>query len=110
MSIHNSIVVVLAVATVAGCGGAAGSLPEPNQTDICQTDSHAIAENCKPGQKIAFLPAQFGNAQLPVYFAAANCDLRYSVVLTNGAVTCIFKPIKAPAEAKAPSASESLRK
>lgn len=95
---------------LAGCGGGgnqtaqAPALPEPNQTDICQTDSVGIAANCKPGQKIVFLPRQFGNVQLPVIFAAANCDLRYSVVLTDGAVTCIFKPIKPVEEAKPASA------
>lgn len=91
-----------------GCGGGTGqsqqqtatAAMEPNQSEICQTESIGIAANCQPGQKIVFLPEQFGNAQLPVYFAAANCDLRFSVVATNGAVTCIFMPIKPVEEAR----------
>ena|ERR1043166_6859632 len=77
-----------------------------NQTDVCETQDYGVAQDCKAGQKVVFLPRQFGNAQLPVYFAAANCDLRYSVVLTNGAVTCIFMPIKVKAAAPEASAVE----
>ncbi len=52
-----------------------------------------VAQSCKPGQKIVFLPGSWGNEQLPVIFAAVNCDLRYSVAMTNGAVACIYGPI-----------------
>jgi len=103
-------VVLGALGLISACGGSGAqsiALPEPSQTDICETNDVGVATNCKTGQKIVFLPAQFGNAQLPVYFAAANCDLRYSVVLTNGAVTCIFKPIKLTEEAKGTSAPAS---
>lgn len=64
------------------------------QDQICESASWKVALHCKPGQKIIFLPPQFGNVQLPVMFAGANCDLRYSVVATSGAVTCIFLPIR----------------
>ena len=49
-----------------------------------------VAGECKAGQKIVFLPEKFGNEQLPILFAAGNCDLRFSVALTAGAVTCIY--------------------
>jgi hypothetical protein len=48
---------------------------------------------------VAFLPDRWGNEQLPVIFAAVNCDLRYSVALTEGAVTCIYAPITPDVEA-----------
>ncbi|WP_201022751.1 hypothetical protein [Tepidimonas taiwanensis] len=67
-----------------------------NQTQYCKAGIESVfAEpKCKPGQKIAFLPETFGNAQLPILFAARNCDLRYSIALTNGGVVCIFLPGK----------------
>ena len=68
-----------------------------DQKNLCEVKGwqHDITQAaCKPGQKIAYLPSKWGNEQLPVIFAAVNCDLRYEVVLTNGAVTCIYAPIK----------------
>lgn len=67
-----------------------------NQQDICEVKewrADAVSQACKPGQKVVFLPNSWGNAQLPILFAAVNCDLRYSVALTEGAVTCIYQPI-----------------
>ena len=67
-----------------------------NQKDLCQVQSwhhDDVATSCRPGQKVVFLPPSFGNEQLPIIFAAVNCDLRYTVALTNGAVTCIYGPI-----------------
>lgn len=68
-----------------------------NQSQLCEVDEwrHDVtAKACTPGQKVAFLPKSFGNQQLPIMFAAVNCDLRYSVALTEGGVTCIYSPIK----------------
>lgn len=67
-----------------------------DQANLCEVSvwrHDDVAELCKAGQKIVFLPTKWGNEQLPVFFAAVNCDLRYSVVLTPGAVTCIYGPI-----------------
>ncbi len=75
-------------------------VPSIDQSNLCQVDTWVatdVASRCKLGQKVVFLPPSFGNQQLPVIFAAVNCDLRYSVALTTGAVTCIYGPIK-PAE------------
>lgn len=73
---------------------------EIDQGSICQVADWRpdASANCKPGQKIVFRPRSFGNEQLPVLFAAANCDLRYSVALTTGAVACIYAPLKTAAE------------
>ncbi len=51
------------------------------------------AAACKPGQKVLFLPNSWGNDQLPIIFAGINCDLRYSVAMNNGGVTCIYTPL-----------------
>ena len=55
---------------------------------------NTVAKMCEPGEKIIFLPESFGNEQLPIIFAAVNCDLRHAVVSSKGAVTCIYRPIK----------------
>lgn len=76
------------------------------QERLCEVDGwqHDIAKQaCTPGQKIVFLPARWGNEQLPILFAAVNCDMRYSIALTNGGVACIYAPIQvAPTEAASP--------
>ena len=67
-----------------------------NQADVCEVSTWQFdvsARVCKPGQKVIFLP-QKGNEQLPILFAAVNCDMRYSIALTNGGVACIYSPIK----------------
>jgi hypothetical protein len=69
---------------------------EVNQANLCEVNEwrvDLVAAVCEPGQKVVFLPQQFGNEQLPVIFAAVNCDLRFSVALTKGAVSCIYQPI-----------------
>lgn len=74
--------------------------PEPANVDqdvYCRAEIESLfaPPACKPGQKIAFLPQRFGNEQLPILFAANNCDLRYSIALTNGGVVCIYRPARA---------------
>ncbi len=67
-----------------------------NQSALCEVSGwqfDVVASACKPGQKVVFLPESWGNEQLPVIFAAVNCDLRYNVAMTKGAVTCIYGPI-----------------
>lgn len=90
--------------------GVAASEPAIDQANLCEVNHYGLASQCKRGQKIVFLPKSFGNQQLPIFFAAVNCDLRYAVALTEGAVTCIYGPITprqaadaAPAPASAPS-------
>lgn len=104
--------VAVAAGTLTACGGAsAPAAPAaaggPDQNELCEVASFRVqdvARACKPGQKVVFLPESWGNEQLPVIFAAVNCDLRYQVALTKGAVTCIYGPLKT-AQAPAPAAS-----
>lgn len=83
------------------------TVPAINQGEICEVKGwqfdHAVEAGCKPGQKILFAPASFGNEQLPVLFAAINCDMRYAIALTNGAVACIYAPTAMASKAKAPT-------
>ena len=75
-----------------------------DQQQLCEVKNwqkDATALVCKPGQKVLFLPATFGNEQVPILFAAVNCDHRFSIALTNGGVSCIYTPLKmTPAEAR----------
>jgi len=82
---------------------ASSSIDQANLCEVKHWQHDDVAAECKPGQKVAFLPESFGNEQLPVIFAAVNCDLRYTVALTTGGVTCIYSPITvkpAPAPTK----------
>lgn len=87
----------------------ASSVSAIDQANLCEVSvwrHDDVAKKCKPGQKVVFLPDTFGHEQLPIMFAAVNCDLRYSVALTTGAVTCIYNPIT-PTPAPAPQPAQS---
>ena len=92
----------LAAMTMLGGCVQSEAVPETvsvNQSEVCEVSSWIpadVTERCKPGQKVAFLPNRFGNEQMPILFAALNCDLRYAVALTNGGVACIYAPGKIP--------------
>lgn len=106
-----------AVAAMSGCHQApsapaagvarAPETPAPLQHELCLTDNVVIESGCTPGQRAVFLPPRWGNEQLPVSFAAMNCDLRYSVVMTNGGVTCIYLPARSPQAAEAGAAASA---
>jgi hypothetical protein len=68
------------------------SIKPSNLCEVSSWEKSATAEACTPGQKVVFLPNRWGNEQLPILFAALNCDLRYSVVSNNGGVSCIYLP------------------
>lgn len=95
-----TLAVVLAMA---GCGERASTLEQKTlaskdieQERFCQIGFEGIyaRPDCKPGQKVAFLPDRFGNEQLPLLFVMNNCDLRYEVAMTRGGVVCIYLPSK----------------
>lgn len=75
---------------------AAAEMSPLAQAELCVTAEMRVESGCRPGQRVVFMPERFGNEQLPVMFAAMNCDLRYAVAMTNGGVTCIFLKARAP--------------
>jgi hypothetical protein len=89
--------VAISVVSLSACNqGSSSGSTTIDQSNLCVVTAwqhDEVAKECKPSQKVAFIPNSFGNEQLPVIFAAANCDLRYNVALTTGAVTCIYGPI-----------------
>ena len=89
------------MALLAGCTQPVAEVESVNQSEVCKVSDWLpieVAQRCTPGQKVVFLPSRFGNEQLPVIFAALNCDLRYTVAMTNGGVACIHAPGKIPVE------------
>lgn len=63
-----------------------------DQKNICEVKDwrREATADCKEGQKIVYLPSSWGNAQLPILFTTVNCDHRFSIALTEGAVSCIY--------------------
>lgn len=96
----NVLLGAMAIFTLAACKEPAAAKEQAmsiDQEQLCevqnwQKDATALA--CKAGQKVLFLPTTFGNEQLPVLFAAVNCDHRFSIALTKGGVACIYTPLK----------------
>jgi hypothetical protein len=82
------------------------------QEKICVTSEVRVESGCEPGQRVVFMPHSWGNEQMPVMFAAMNCDLRYSVVMNNGGVTCVFlkarQPDKPESAASRPASGANL--
>jgi hypothetical protein len=103
MVMVSSVCLFVAACSRQGSSPVASTAAAPNTTSVAAVDGHLcevkswryddVAASCTPGQKVIFAPDSFGNEQLPVIFAAVNCDLHYSVALTTGAVTCIYHPV-----------------
>lgn len=120
LSSHRFLAVFVLVSSLAGCnhatstssGDAASAAQQmPDQSQLCEVhkwQEDVTSAACRVGQKIVFLPSSWGSDQLPILFAAVNCDLRFSVALTNGGVTCIYAgPFAPTAKADAAPAKSS---
>ena len=73
-----------------------GCNPEADQSRICEVSDMGfdkVSQACTEGQKIGYLPDYFGNQQNPVIFAALYCDHRFEIAMTEGGVSCIYKPV-----------------
>lgn len=93
--IINKFMLFAAVVALSGCNEQGASIDQESLCEVSGWQKDVTAASCKPGQKIVYLPNSFGNEQLPVIFAAVNCDHRFSIALTNGGVSCIYAPLKA---------------
>lgn len=96
LSVAASLAMAALLISVSGCKESGSQTTEViDQAYLCEVSSwqaQDVSAACKPGQKVVFLPSSFGNEQLPIIFAALNCDLRYTVALTKGGVSCIYTP------------------
>ena len=63
---------------------------------ICQLDSPGmlLLDTCKDGDVLAFLPARWGNEQLPIFAASQLCNFNKAVVYNNVGVTCIYTGVR----------------
>ncbi|RNL67071.1 hypothetical protein [Zhongshania marina] len=98
--IKKGLVFLSFASFLSGCNLETLSAVSIDQESLCEVSGwqkDVTAASCTEGQKVLFLPSSFGNEQLPVIFAAVNCDHRFSIALTNGAVSCIYSPLKAEA-------------
>lgn len=73
-----------AVVVLSGCNQQSDTIDQENLCEVTGWQKEVTAASCKAGQKMVFLPKSFGNEQLPVIFAAVNCDHRFSIALTKG--------------------------
>ena len=72
-----------------------GSLRLPYNS-LCEAKTivmEDVVTACSEGQRVLFRPEKRGSEELSVIFAAQYCNPEYAVALTNGAVSCVFKPI-----------------
>lgn len=91
-TLFNASALLLGATLISACQPVQSA---PDQASLCHVTDLAVDEvrgACTAGQKILYTPDRFGNVQLPVIFAALHCDHRYSIVWTEGAVSCIYLP------------------
>jgi len=94
----------LACAAMTACHGKPGAQETASAGDaptlciVADWQQDAVAAKCSAGQPVAFLPERFGNEQLPIMFAALNCDLDRPTVQTSGGVACTYRPAKVKRE------------
>ena len=84
----------LSILMLSGCNQEKPAIDQKTLCEVTDWKKDITAASCQVGQKVLYRPSSFGNEQLPIYFAAVNCDHRFSIALTNGGVSCIYTPIK----------------
>ena len=91
---YKEIILGVSLLTITGCNQPTISIDQESLCEVSDWQKDITASSCKTGQKVVYLPKSFGNEQLPVIFAAVNCDHRFSIALTKGGVSCIYSPLK----------------
>lgn len=84
----------LSVFLLLGCNQQTPTIDQKTLCEVVDWNKDITAASCQVGQKVLYRPSSFGNEQLPIYFAAVNCDHRFSIALTKGGVSCIYTPLK----------------
>ncbi|MCK7460038.1 hypothetical protein [Idiomarina aminovorans] len=93
--IKRGLILSAFIAVLSGCDHQGVPIDQESLCEVRDWQKDVTAASCKAGQKVVFLPDSFGNEQLPVIFAAVNCDHRFNIALTKGGVSCIYSPLKA---------------
>ena len=82
---------VIGTLTLTGCGSGEQTVkPAPISEKLCVVRNYAEAAGCTKGDPIYFAPEDWKNEQLTVDFAAAWCDLRYTVAMNQAGLTCVY--------------------
>ncbi len=81
------LVIPFVAATIAGCSETKATV---DNSSICVVKVFDTIPKCEEGKPIAFLPASWGNNQLPLYFIALHCDFNHQIVYNDGGVVCIY--------------------
>lgn len=82
---------VIGTLTLTGCGSDEQTVkPAPISEKLCVVRNYAEAAGCTKGDSIYFAPEDWKNEQLTVDFAAAWCDLRYTVAMNQAGLTCVY--------------------
>ena len=92
--IKKGFILLVTVIALSGCNQQSVTIDQETVCQVKEWNRDVTAASCKAGQKVVYLPSTFGNKQLPVIFAAVNCDHRFSIALTHGGVSCIYSPVK----------------
>ena len=96
----KGMLLVVSVGFLSGCNQQNITIDQEKLCEVKGWQKDVTAASCKAGQKVVYLPSSFGNEQLPVIFAAVNCDHRFSIALTKGGVSCIYSPLKSDKQEK----------
>lgn len=94
----NRARVFMIATAIVGLSACTGTAPNINQTTACSVTGYHSKDNiniCTEGQKVSYMPERWGNEQLPILFAALNCDHRFQIIHNKSGVSCIFKPVTA---------------
>lgn len=92
--IKKGILLAISVVALNGCNQQTITVDQGKLCEVKGWQKDVTAASCEAGQKVVYLPSSFGNEQLPIIFAAVNCDHRFSIALTKGGVSCIYSPLK----------------
>ncbi|MBJ2137853.1 hypothetical protein [Paraglaciecola chathamensis] len=84
----------ISIGALAGCNQQNIAIDQESLCEVKGWQKDVTAASCEVGQKVVYLPSSFGNEQLPIIFAAVNCDHRFSIALTKGGVSCIYSPLE----------------
>ena len=94
----KGILFAVSLCALAGCNQQNIAIDQESLCEVKGWQKDVTAASCEVGQKVVYLPSSFGNEQLPIIFAAVNCDHRFSIALTKGGVSCIYSPLKSDSQ------------
>ena len=62
--------------------------------ETVQNTMEELNKNAKNGDIVVFLPRNWGNEQLPIYFVNMFCNTNYQVIMNKAGVVCTYTDIR----------------